>query len=83
MIKIKIALFVDVENLVVWIKSNGPNLLLADFGAIGQVIVRRAYGKWTNPSLSPFQEELNRQGFESLRVHSPQLAAGSFILSQL
>lgn len=71
MIKIKIALFVDVENLVVWIKSNGPNLLLADLGAIGQVIVRRAYGKWTNPSLSPFQEELNRQGFELIHNYHP------------
>lgn len=71
MIKTKIALFVDVENLVVWIKSNGPNLLLADLGAIGQVIVRRAYGKWTNPSLSPFQEELNRQGFELIHNYHP------------
>jgi len=71
MIKTKIALFVDVENLGYWIKSSGPKFLLADLSAIGQIIVRRAYGKWTNPSLSLFQEELNQYGFELIHNYHP------------
>jgi hypothetical protein len=60
----KVAIFVDTENLVGWIKSDGPERLLNEIGSFGQAIVRRAYGKWTSHHLIPHQGELNRLGFE-------------------
>ncbi|MEE4464463.1 NYN domain-containing protein, partial [Azotobacter chroococcum] len=60
----KIALFIDVENLTHWLKNNGPDLLITELSAIGQLIVRRAYGNWGNPCVQGFQSELNRLGFE-------------------
>jgi len=44
--KSKIAVFIDVENLTQWVKDDGPERLMADISAIGQVIVRPAYGVW-------------------------------------
>jgi hypothetical protein len=48
--KEKLAVFIDAENLTSWIKDDGPAKLLEDLSSTGQVIVRRAYGKWTNPN---------------------------------
>lgn len=67
----KIAVFVDTENLTQWIKEGGPETLLSELSGIGQIIVRRAYGKWTNQNLQPFQGELNRQGFELIHNYHP------------
>ena len=67
----KIAVFVDVENLTQWIKYGGPEELLSELSSIGQIIVRRAYGNWTNQHLQSFQGELNRQGFELIHNFHP------------
>lgn len=67
----KIAIFVDVENLTQWIKDDGPDKLLSDLSSSGQIIVRRAYGKWTNSSLTSFQSNLNRLGFELIHNFHP------------
>lgn len=67
----KIAIFVDVENLTQWIKEDGPDKLLSDLSSSGQIIVRRAYGKWTNPALMSFQNILNRLGFELIHNFHP------------
>lgn len=67
----KIAIFIDVENLTQWIKDDGPEKLLSDLSSTGQIIVRRAYGKWTNPGLSTFQSILNRLGFELIHNYHP------------
>jgi len=49
----KLAIFVDAENLLPWIQSGGPERLLKEASSLGQAIVRRAYGKWTNHNLIP------------------------------
>ncbi|MFZ5961101.1 NYN domain-containing protein [Pseudomonas knackmussii] len=67
----KIALFIDVENLTHWIKHNGPEALISELGATGQLIVRRAYGNWGNPCVQGFQSELNRLGFELVHNYHP------------
>ncbi|CAD5376062.1 NYN domain-containing protein [Pseudomonas sp. OF001] len=67
----KIALFIDVENLTHWLKNNGPDLLITELSAIGQLIVRRAYGNWGNPCVQGFQSELNRLGFELIHNFHP------------
>lgn len=67
----KIAVFIDVENLTQWIKYGGPEKLLSELSSIGQIIVRRAYGNWTNQNLQLFQGELNRQGFELIHNFHP------------
>lgn len=67
----KVAVFLDVENLTHWIKNNGPEKLLSELSSIGQIIVRRAYGKWTNQNLQTLQPELNRQGFELIHNYHP------------
>ena len=67
----KIAVFLDTENLTKWIKNGGHEALLSELSGIGQIIVRRAYGKWTNQNLQPFQGELNRQGFELIHNYHP------------
>ncbi|TBW10578.1 NYN domain-containing protein [Azotobacter chroococcum subsp. isscasi] len=67
----KIALFIDVENLTHWLKNNGPDLLITELSAIGQLVVRRAYGNWGNPCVQGFQSELNRLGFELIHNFHP------------
>jgi uncharacterized LabA/DUF88 family protein len=67
----RITVFLDTENLTHWIKEGGPERLLLELSGIGQIIVRRAYGRWTNQNLQPFQSELNRQGFELIHYYHP------------
>lgn len=67
----KVAIFVDTENLLHWIQSDGPERLLKEISSFGQAIVRRAYGKWTNHNLTPYQGELNRLGFELIHTYHP------------
>ena len=69
--RIKIAIFLDAENLTQWLKNGGSERLLEELSSIGQIIVRRAYGKWTNSNLQSFQRELNRQGFELIHNFHP------------
>jgi hypothetical protein len=69
--KSKIAVFIDVENLTQWVKDDGTERLMADISAIGQVIVRRAYGVWSKPGISNFQAPLNRLGFELIHSFHP------------
>ena len=69
--KDKFAVFIDAENLISWIKDDGPAKLLEELSSSGQVIVRRAYGKWTNSNLNQLQEILNRNGFELLHNYHP------------
>ncbi|NLD94956.1 MAG: NYN domain-containing protein [Fibrobacter sp.] len=64
-------MFIDAENLINWIKNEGPEKLLEELSTQGQVIVRRAYGKWTNQNLSQLQENLNHNGFELLHNFHP------------
>lgn len=67
----KIAIFVDVENLTSWVKQDGPEKLLDDICALGQPIVRRAYGNWNSAAVSHFQAYLNRLGFELVHNFHP------------
>jgi uncharacterized LabA/DUF88 family protein len=67
----KIAIFIDVENLTQWVKEDGPEKLLSELSSTGQVIVRRAYGNWTNQNLLNFQGNLNRSGFELIHNYHP------------
>lgn len=69
--KSKVAIFIDVENLTQWVKDDGAERLMADISAIGQVIVRRAYGVWSKPGISNFQAPLNRLGFELIHSFHP------------
>lgn len=65
----RIAIFIDAENVTNWLKKGGAELLLEELSAIGQTVVRRAYGIWTN--LIPFQAGLNRLGFELIHSFHP------------
>lgn len=67
----KIAIFIDVENLTQWVKEDGPENLLSELSSTGQIIVRRAYGNWTNQNLFNFQGNLNRSGFELIHNYHP------------
>jgi hypothetical protein len=67
----KIAFFIDVENLTLWVKHNGPGHLISEMSSIGQSIVRRAYGNWTNPNLQHLQIGLTQQGFELIHNYHP------------
>jgi uncharacterized protein (TIGR00288 family) len=67
----KIAIFVDVENLTLWVKNNGPCNLISEMSSVGQSIVRRAYGNWTNQNLHQLQMSLTQQGFELIHNYHP------------
>ena len=67
----KLAIFIDVENLTQWVKEDGAEKLLSELSSIGQIIVRRAYGNWTNQNLFNFQGSLNRSGFELIHNYHP------------
>jgi uncharacterized LabA/DUF88 family protein len=67
----KIAIFIDVENLTQWVKEDGAEKLLSELSSTGQIIVRRAYGNWTNQNLFNFQGNLNRSGFELIHNYHP------------
>ena len=48
-----IAIFIDAENLTNWVKNNGVQSLMDELLPLGQIVVRKAYGKWSTPQLSP------------------------------
>jgi hypothetical protein len=78
--KDKFAIFIDAENLISWIKDDGPAKLLDELSSSGQVIVRRAYGKWTNSNLNGLQEILSRNGFELLHKTLDRMNAIKYCL---
>ncbi|HTL90633.1 MAG TPA: NYN domain-containing protein [Leptolyngbya sp.] len=67
----KVAIFLDVENLSGWLKSEGGNILLKESDALGQVVIRRAYGDFSNAAVSSRQEDLTNLGFEFVHVYHP------------
>lgn len=67
----RVGIFVDVENLTQWIKQDGLEQLIEELTSMGAIIVRRAYAKWTLPSLTPHQSILNRLGFELIHTFHP------------
>ncbi|MTI12956.1 NYN domain-containing protein [Sansalvadorimonas verongulae] len=71
MARSKIAVFIDAENLTSWVKEQGPEKLVEELSATGQLIVRKAYGNWNNGSIQGFQQHLNRQGFELVHNYHP------------
>jgi uncharacterized protein (TIGR00288 family) len=69
--RLNIAVFIDVENLTQWLKHKGLEKLMAELSQSGQVVIRKAYGNWSNQGIQRFQEELNRQGFEMMHSYHP------------
>ncbi|PWQ97265.1 NYN domain-containing protein [Leucothrix arctica] len=67
----KIAIFVDVENLTHWVKNSGPDDLLDELKSKGSTIVRKAYGNWSQPSISSLQVSLDRLGFDLVHSFHP------------
>ncbi|MGK7946852.1 MAG: NYN domain-containing protein, partial [Microcystaceae cyanobacterium] len=67
----KVAIFLDVENLAHWLKLDGGETLLERSSELGRVVVRRAYGDFSLPSVSKRQSELNLLGFEFVHVYHP------------
>ncbi|MEW8024865.1 MAG: NYN domain-containing protein [Candidatus Thiodiazotropha sp.] len=67
----RVAVFVDAENLTQWIKLGGLEVLLEDLSSMGTVVVRKAYGRWTNSALAVHQATLNRHGFELIHTFHP------------
>ena len=67
----RVAIFVDVENLTQWIKQDGLEIFLEELSAIGPVVVRKAYARWSNTNVSSHQSILNRLGFEFTHTYHP------------
>ena len=59
-----IAVFVDVENLTHWVKYSGPENLFEELNKKGSTVVRKAYGNWSNASISSLQVSLDKLGFD-------------------
>lgn len=59
-----IAIFIDVENLTHWVKYSGPDYLFDELKQKGNVLIRKAYGNWSNASISLLQVNLDRLGFD-------------------
>lgn len=66
-----IAIFIDAENLTNWIKNDGVQSLMDELLPLGQIVVRKAYGKWSTTQLSPLQSVLNENGFELIHTFHP------------
>ncbi|TVQ15457.1 MAG: NYN domain-containing protein, partial [Leptolyngbya sp. DLM2.Bin27] len=67
----KVAIFLDVENLSGWLKSDGGETLLERANELGRVVVRRAYGDFSISAVIARQTELNLLGFEFVHVYHP------------
>ena len=66
-----IAIFIDAENLTSWVKNGGVESLMEELRSLGQVVVRKAYGKWSTTQLAPLQSVLNENGFELIHTFHP------------
>lgn len=67
--KKRIAVFFDAENIPNWINSNECANLIADLIRQGTVVIRKAYGKWDEPSLSKIQSPLHQMGFDMIHTY--------------
>jgi uncharacterized protein (TIGR00288 family) len=67
----RVALFLDVENLSGWLKTGGGERLFSEATQLGQVVIRRAYGNFSQAAVSARQPELNALGFELVHVYHP------------
>jgi uncharacterized protein (TIGR00288 family) len=67
----KAAIFLDVENLSGWLKTGGSETLLEHANTLGQVVIRRAYGDFSLPSVNARQTALAILGFEFVHVSHP------------
>lgn len=52
-------------------KNNGVQSLMDELLPLGQIVVRKAYGKWSTPQLAPLQSALNENGFELVHTFHP------------
>lgn len=66
-----VAVFIDAENLTFWTRNGGVKSLTDDLQSKGQVITRKAYGKWSTPQLAPLQNEFNLNGFDLIQTFHP------------
>jgi len=66
-----IAIFIDAENLTSWVRNNGVQSLMDELLPLGQIVVRKAYGKWSTSQLMPLQSSLNENGFELVHTYHP------------
>lgn len=66
-----IAVFVDVENLTYWVKHSGPEDLFEELKKQGSITIRKAYGNWSNASISALQISLDRLGFDLAHSFHP------------
>lgn len=67
----KAAIFLDIENLSGWLKTGGGETLLEHANTLGQVVIRRAYGDFSLPSVNARQTALAILGFEFVHVSHP------------
>lgn len=66
-----IAIFIDAENLTNWVRNDGVQSLMDELLPLGQIVVRKAYGKWSTSQLAPLQSALNENGFELVHTFHP------------
>jgi len=67
----RVAIFVDAENLGQWLKAGGAESLLEELSSLGTVVVRKAYARWTCPTVQSHQLGLNSLGFELVHSFHP------------
>lgn len=66
----RVAVFVDVENVTGWIKTDSFQEFLVDIREHGEV-VGKAYGNWSLPALSAHQRTLAQLGLELIHTWHP------------
>lgn len=67
----KVAIFLDVESLSGWLKSDGGKNLLHHAQTLGDIQLRRAYGDFSQAAVNSRQSALIELGFEFIHVHHP------------
>ena len=67
----RVAIFIDAESLTQWIKQGGLDAFLEELTALGPVVVRKAYARWTSSNVAAHQSTLNRLGFELIHSFHP------------
>lgn len=65
-----LGIFIDIENVTDWVQSGLPPLM-EKLHKKGNLLFRKAYGKWSNPQLQGFQKLLNQHGFELIHHYHP------------
>ena len=61
--KSKIALFIDADNA----PASHIDSILSELASYGVVNIRRAYGNWTNPTLSSWEEKLHDNAIQPIQ----------------